>query len=151
MLALVLALFPSTKPPPFHPRLSPFPRVSMQLSSHPSADGLGVDLGLSRLTPLTLRGQSISHLCPVSAGLFLQKLGHQAPLFSGRSPKAFPPHGPSEDSAAERGVSAVLLPHGFNNSSSSLGELSAVINSVPFSFKIGLRKMPGCLIFKLNV
>lgn len=51
----------------------------------------------------------------------------------------------------KRCFSTVLQPHGFNNGSSSLGELSAVINSVPFCFKIGLRKMPGCLIFKLNV
>lgn len=109
----------------------------------------------SPVPPLTLRGQSISHLCRGSAGLFLQKLGHRAPLVREGHRRLShstawvrtPLRTPQQEEVFPRCFSLTVL----NNSSSSLGELSAVINSVPFRFKIGLRKMPGCLIFKLNV
>lgn len=61
-VALVFALFPSIKEQPFHLRLSHFPGLSMQFSSHPGAGGLGVDLGLPRPTPYFERTE---HLPPL--------------------------------------------------------------------------------------
>lgn len=107
------------------------------------------------LSHLTLYSKTTEHfpLLPKESKALPPKMGALSTPDLG-CPKAFPLPSLGEGSAwppKERGVPLVLHPPSFSTSSSSLGELSVVINSVPFCFKIGLRKMPGCLIFKLNV
>lgn len=145
-LPLVFALFPSIKQQPFHLRLSCFPDLSMQFSSHPAADGFGADLGFFCLPPYFER---TDHLPPLSreCRTLLPKPRHWAPMvrechqrLSHSMAWVRTPLGPQQ---------MRVLPQCYT--SSLLGELSAVINLVPICLKIGLRKMPGCLIFKLNV
>lgn len=119
---------------------------------------LGVHLGcpifacLSRLTLCSKKTEHPSHLPGGCRALPPTNGAQSTPSLKGLS-KAFPSLGLVRSPLHSQWKE--VFPRCFSlfnyGNSSLLWELSVVINSVPFCFKIGLRKMPGCLIFKLDV